>query len=72
MTDDGSGEAQTDGGACREEPPLALHLTLNPGEALTGSIGRQDESSLHSFHGWLDLMALISWLRRRPRPTSGR
>jgi hypothetical protein len=70
MIDHSSGEGETDGRGYRGERPLALHLTLNPGEALTGSIGRQGESGLHSFQGWLDLMALISRLRRQSRPTS--
>ena len=55
--------------------PLAFHLTLDPGEGLTGSIRRQGDRALLSFHGWLDLMTLISELRAQREaqpPTSGR
>jgi hypothetical protein len=40
-----------------------LHLRLNPGDIVAGSIQRDGDSDTFTFQGWLDLMAVISDLR---------
>jgi hypothetical protein len=44
---------------------FVLHLRLDPGEMVAGSIQRQGDSDTFTFQGWLDLMAVISDLRTR-------
>jgi hypothetical protein len=43
--------------------PVGLILVLEPGERLSGMVGRVDESDRRHFCGWIDLMGAIDWLR---------
>ena len=42
---------------------LGLILVLEPGDRLSGMVGRVDELDRLPFCGWVDLMGAIDWLR---------
>jgi len=55
---DGTGDHE------RQHPHrLDLHLVLEAGDRLTGTIGRLQGPPARRFNGWLDLMGAISALR---------
>jgi hypothetical protein len=53
------------GGLVSSSEQLLLHLRLDPGDMVAGSIQRHGDSDTFTFQGWLDLMAVISDLRTR-------
>jgi len=42
---------------------VGLILVLEPGDRVSGTVGRMDEFDRRPFCGWLDLMGAIDWLR---------
>lgn len=55
---------------------LTVHVTIEPGEALSGSVYTDAEEPTIAFSGWLGLVEALNLLRRRagqdlPPPTRG-
>ncbi len=50
---------------------LVLHLTLEPGEALTGSLAGAPGEEAMAFSGWLGLLEALEVARRRAGHVGG-